>query len=534
MDHESEYLDQQKAGAFMHNPESETADTTEEGFLNENLNNIDSEDKEIHAKLKITQSEISTENSASECNGNLVHDIPTRKKRGKRHPTRADIRKENFKETQENDVETSGTNPEETSFKGVAGSADPSHENTSPRNNDEEIKSDGSNEDNTHDNLQNELITPEHLSDRSSDVEDETNGTNTQLEENLIQEETTLELKIQIRHESKSLSDIPKGIRKIRTNSDESYEGELNLKRRRQLSETLDDLDLYDDLIKSKDYGTLLKSCRKCSNRSSNTPIKKVTFKEEDPLGELEKIPVEKLDSMTIEERFQEYSCMLEKALSLKERSKYNQAANIFEAAVDILNPLYFQNTPNLMPKVKQELIRGYNYAAACRLSVHRYSEACKDTKCTLKLDPENMEAMYYYGVSKVKIGDFREAARMFLIAKRVKVKAHSPKTLPTPESTSSLAFRKKILVQLRTLRLEHPELDFEKIKEEIELQSPKNHRSRRWLIIAAGGLVSTTVAMYMLTKKSDMPQKRRLVTSISTGIFVGAISFLLDSIFSG
>ena len=118
-------------------------------------------------------------------------------------------------------------------------------------------------------------------------------------------------------------------------------------------------------------------------------------------------------------------------------------------------------------------------------------------------------------------MGDLEEAARLFLTAKRIN-KKH---LLADP-------FRRKISLELKKLLNEHPDLDVEKIKEMLELQSLPPYPKKKLLSVALGVFVPTTIAAYFVfSKVVKMPQKRRISTSISSGLLVGVISFFLSNI---
>lgn len=285
---------------------------------------------------------------------------------------------------------------------------------------------------------------------------------------------------------------------------------------------------------------TKLKGCL-CPPHDLTTPrntacAKQVHFKEEaeeifscSPVYEsknseefIEMIPTDKLDNMTSTERFSEYDHMIEKGISLKNRHRLEQAANVFEIAVDIINPIYFRDSPTMHKQAQKNLIVGLLNAATCHFAAERYNDACKNAHPVLKLEPFNLEAIYYYGASKMKLGDVNEAARVFLMAKRV-----------SSESAIHVSFRGKITSQLTALLRDNPGLDIKKIEESVDSLFPlkKKPSHKRAFIFASVGFVPAVVVVYFLTTKMKMPRRRRLFTSISSGILVSVLSFLLEKL---
>ena len=227
----------------------------------------------------------------------------------------------------------------------------------------------------------------------------------------------------------------------------------------------------------------------------------------------IEQIPVDKLDCMSTYERFTEFEFMIEKGLSLKNRNKLENAASVFENAVDIMNPIYFRDSPKLLPKVQKCLAIGLCSAASCQFAIDRYYDAAKNSHYAYKLDSNNLEALFYLGTSRKKLGDINEAARVFLIAKRTRGHANNK------------LFKEKIIAQLGILEVENPELDTKKIEENVLAML---RRSKRSVIFAVGGFIPGLLVMYLISKRLRMPKRRVLLTSISSGVILGVISFLL------
>lgn len=232
----------------------------------------------------------------------------------------------------------------------------------------------------------------------------------------------------------------------------------------------------------------------------------------------VEQIPMDKLDYMSSYQRFAEFDLLIDKGLSLKNRNKLENAASVFEIAVDILNPIYFRNSPEILPKVQKYLIIALCNAASCLYAIERFYDSAKHAHYAFKLDPNNVEALYYLGMSKKKLGDVVEAARVFVIAKRAQAQA-----------TNKL-FREKIIAELNTLLKENPQIDTRQFEEKAAVMFPKRLFSKRSILFAMGGFIPATIAMYLISKKLKMPKQRGIFTSISSGVLLGIISFLFSS----
>jgi len=166
-------------------------------------------------------------------------------------------------------------------------------------------------------------------------------------------------------------------------------------------------------------------------------------------------------------------------------------------------------------------LIIGLMNAAVCQFNADRYTETCKNTYHVLKIDPFNLEAIYYYGRSKLKLGNVKEAARVFLLAKKA------------PDSAHNQELKQRVLTHLDAILAVHKEIDIKLLEASIDHLLPEKHvtSNKKAYIYAAVAAVPTTLAVYYFSKHLKMSQKKRLLTSISSGILVGAFSFLLEKL---
>jgi len=285
-----------------------------------------------------------------------------------------------------------------------------------------------------------------------------------------------------------------------------------------------------------KNWSVVENSSEKDSDKTSNKPVDvstdSVNLVDSSSL-ENSAVKVNKLP--TGQERLKEADEKIQKAHNSKSQNQNAEALSLFLSALDTINPDYFKDEKDHLPKVNQKIIDCSLEVAGCHVSQNNFTQSTKYAQTVLKSDPHNLRAIYYLGVSYSGTGKNPEALEVLKQSKNLKnakdveylekIQREIEKLEAKDSQDKEVA---KSQNELKTIS--EPKRNEETKRDDKEEKKQSDDMSAPGYFI--GSVVSTSIISLLATKYLfKMPLKQGLMTSLGIGVVIGGVSLFVNSL---